>query len=85
MYTVKCLRGKLSFPTNYGLVDWQYKPTSMLPWKFSSEQTFSIPNAKVFPLKCFVVSIQYDHLMSSSSEYPPIPSSELLSSILYHP
>ena len=37
-----------SFPTNYGLVNWQYKSTSMLPQKFYSKHSFSTLNAKIF-------------------------------------
>ena len=37
------------FPTNYGLVDWQCKSTSMLPQKFSHEWQFcSYPNHESF-------------------------------------
>ena len=43
------------FPTNYGLVDWQCKPTSMLVRKFSHEWKFCTLTAKVFPLESFAV------------------------------
>ena len=42
------------FPMNYGLVNQQYKSTSMLPhMKFSCEEPFSNLNMTVFPLKKF--------------------------------
>lgn len=33
-----------TFPMNYGLIDWWYKSTSMLPWMFSSKWPFSTLN-----------------------------------------
>ena len=59
-YTAKRSRGSSSlncecFPTNYGLVDLQYKSTSMLPQKFSYERKFCTLTTKVFPLKSFAV------------------------------
>ena len=44
-----------SFPMNYGFVDLQYKPTSMLPQKFSRESLFCTLTMKVFPLERFAV------------------------------
>ena len=43
------------FPTNYGLVDWQCKSTSMLARKFSCEWQFCALTAKVFPLESFAI------------------------------
>ena len=37
------------FPTNYGLVDWQCKSTSMLLQKFSNEWKFCTLTVKVLP------------------------------------
>ena len=42
-------------PTNYGLVDWQCKSTSMLPQKFSPNWKVCTLTAKVFPLEIFIV------------------------------
>ena len=45
------------FPTNYGLVDWQCKFTSMLAQSFpvTVKWQFCTLTAKVFPLKSFDV------------------------------
>ena len=43
-----------SFPTNYGLVDWKYKSTSMLLQVFQWITIFH-SKCEVFLLKCFVV------------------------------
>ena len=43
------------FPTNYGLVNWQCKSTSMLLQKFSRKWQFCTLTVKVFPLESFAV------------------------------
>ena len=65
-YTAKLLRGKTHsfslnckcFPTNYGLVDWQCKSTSMLPQKFSSEWHFYTLTMKVLPYTVLPIECQ---------------------------
>ena len=44
------------FPTNYGLVNWQCKSTSMQAQKFSCKcGKFCTPAVKVFPLEGFAI------------------------------
>ena len=73
------------FPTNYGLVNQQYKCTEMLPWKFYHEQLFSTQNTKVFLCGCFPV---YGITVAGSGNFPFHSIfhtvSILLTSILFH-
>ena len=43
------------FPWMFGHVDWQYKHTNMLPWRFSHEWPIFSLTAKVFPFESFAL------------------------------
>ena len=48
-----------SFPTNYGLVDQQYKATKLLQQKFYCKQLFFNQNANILLLGCFTIYGSY--------------------------